>query len=121
MVRRLVQQQYIGRLQQQSRQKCPRFLPPAEVGQRRIVLATNVAADLLIILTAVDRVYLNFGAPDQTPLGAVTMSECKRFIEKGHFPAGSMGPKVEAIYGSYDLDEFSGDSEKLIAVARRPL
>lgn len=63
------------------------------------VLATNVAADLLIILTAVDRVYLNFGAADQTALGAVTLSECKRFIESGHFPAGSMGPKVEAIYG----------------------
>ena len=63
------------------------------------VLATNVGADLLIILTAVDRVYLNFNKPDQTALGAVTLSECQGFIEKGHFPPGSMGPKVEAIYG----------------------
>ena len=62
------------------------------------VLATNVNADLLIVLTAVDRVYLHFGTPDQMPLGAVTMSECKSFIDSGHFPAGSMGPKVEAIY-----------------------
>ena len=63
------------------------------------VLATDVHADLLIILTAVDRVYLNFSKPNQTPLGAVTLSECKGFIDSGHFPAGSMGPKVEAIYG----------------------
>ncbi len=63
------------------------------------VLATDVGADLLVILTAVDRVYLNFNTPKQTSLGAVTMSECERFIEEGHFPAGSMGPKIEAIYG----------------------
>ena len=62
------------------------------------VLANNVGADLLIILTAVDRVYLNFRQPDELPLGAVTLAECKRYIEAGHFPTGSMGPKVRAIY-----------------------
>jgi carbamate kinase len=63
------------------------------------VLATDVSAELLIILTAVDGVYLNFGKPDQIRLGAVTMSECQGYIEAGHFPSGSMGPKVEAIHG----------------------
>lgn len=63
------------------------------------VLATNCNAELLIILTAVDRVYLNYGTPKEQPLGAVTLSECKRFIEESQFPPGSMGPKVEAIYG----------------------
>lgn len=63
------------------------------------VLATDVAAELLIILTAVDGVYLNFGKPDQIRLGAVTLSECQSYIDGGHFPAGSMGPKVEAIHG----------------------
>ena len=63
------------------------------------VLATNVGADLLVILTAVDRVYRNFGQPNQMPLGAVTLSECERLMGEGHFPAGSMGPKVEAIHG----------------------
>ena len=62
------------------------------------VLATDVGADLLIILTAVDRVYLDYGKPSQMALGAVTMAECKRYIEGNHFPAGSMGPKVQAIY-----------------------
>lgn len=62
------------------------------------VLASNIGADLLIILTAVDAVYLNFGTPEQETLGAVTLAECKRYLDGGHFPAGSMGPKVEAIY-----------------------
>lgn len=62
------------------------------------VLASDVGADLLLILTAVESVYLNFTKPDQIALGAVTLAECKRFIDEGHFPAGSMGPKVEAIY-----------------------
>ncbi|MHC5022542.1 MAG: carbamate kinase [Planctomycetota bacterium] len=61
------------------------------------VLARGIGADLLIILTAVDCVYLNFDTPKQVPLGAVTLSECARYIEEGHFPAGSMGPKVCAI------------------------
>jgi carbamate kinase len=63
------------------------------------VLATDVNADLLCILTAVDGVYLNWGQPNETRLGAVTMAECRRYIDEGHFPSGSMGPKVEAIYG----------------------
>ena len=61
------------------------------------VLATQIGADLLIILTAVDCVYLNYGQPDQTPLGAVTLAECARYIDEGHFPPGSMGPKVGPI------------------------
>ncbi len=61
------------------------------------VLAREIAADLLIILTAVDRVYLRFGRPDQAPLGAVTLAECERYIAEGHVPPGSMGPKVGAV------------------------
>ncbi|MHC4766624.1 MAG: carbamate kinase, partial [Planctomycetota bacterium] len=62
------------------------------------VLAEQVNADLLIILTAVDRAYLRYNQPDQTPLGAVTLSECERYIREGHFPPGSMGPKIDAIH-----------------------
>ena len=39
-----------------------------------------------------------FQRPDEAGLGAVTMAECERYIQQGMFPAGSMGPKVEAIY-----------------------
>ncbi len=63
------------------------------------VLATDVGADLLVILTAVDAVYTGWDTPEQRRLGAVTMAECERYIQGGHFPAGSMGPKVEAIHG----------------------
>lgn len=62
------------------------------------VLATDVDAELLVILTAVDGVYLDFGTPQQRRLGAVTMAECNRYIEDEQFPMGSMGPKVAAIY-----------------------
>jgi carbamate kinase len=61
------------------------------------VLAQGIDADLLIILTAVDCVFLNYAREGETPLGAVTLAECGRYISEGHFPAGSMGPKVEAI------------------------
>ncbi len=62
------------------------------------VLASQIGAELLIVLTAVPKVYLNFGKPDQFALGAVTMEEIEDHIAKKHFPAGSMGPKVQAIH-----------------------
>jgi carbamate kinase len=61
------------------------------------VLATDVNAALLIILTAVPQVYINFGRPEQQALGAVTLEELERLQGEGHFPAGSMGPKIEAV------------------------
>lgn len=61
------------------------------------VLAADVGAALLIILTAVPQVYLNFGKPDQRPLGAVTLDELERYAAEGHFEPGSMGPKVDAV------------------------
>jgi carbamate kinase len=61
------------------------------------VLATDVGAALLVILTAVPQVYVGFGTPEQRPLGAVTLEELERFHAQGHFPPGSMGPKIEAV------------------------
>jgi carbamate kinase len=61
------------------------------------VLATDIGAELLIILTAVPQVYLDFGTPDQRALGAVTLEEVEALQAEGHFPRGSMGPKVEAV------------------------
>jgi carbamate kinase len=62
------------------------------------VLASNIGAELLIVLTAVPKVYLNYGKPNQMALGAVTMEEIEDHITQGHFPPGSMGPKVQAIH-----------------------
>ncbi|KPJ88323.1 MAG: carbamate kinase [Spirochaetes bacterium DG_61] len=61
------------------------------------VLGNQIKADLLVILTEVPNVYLNYGKPDQRSLGAVTVSEMNTYMKEGHFPAGSMGPKVHAI------------------------
>ncbi|MEM7156243.1 MAG: carbamate kinase [Myxococcota bacterium] len=62
------------------------------------ILAADVEADLLVILTAVDGVYLDYGEPHQRRLGAVTMAECKQYMDDDQFPMGSMGPKVAATY-----------------------
>lgn len=62
------------------------------------VLAHQIGAELLVILTAVPKVYLNYGKPDEKPLGAVTMEEIEDYIAREHFPAGSMGPKIQAIH-----------------------
>ncbi len=59
-------------------------------------LADDIGADMLIVLTEVDRVCINFGKPDQKELPHMTVAEAKRYQEAGQFPPGSMGPKVEA-------------------------
>jgi len=59
-------------------------------------LAEAIGADVLLILTDVPYVYLNYGSEDQEPLRKVNLEEIKKFYEDGHFPAGSMGPKILA-------------------------
>jgi carbamate kinase len=61
------------------------------------VLATDIGAELLVILTAVPQVYVDFETTRQHALGAVTLEEIERLHAKGHFPPGSMGPKIEAV------------------------
>lgn len=61
------------------------------------VLAREIGAELFIILTAVPQVYAGFGTDHQRGLGAVTLRELEALIDEGHFPAGSMGPKVDAV------------------------
>jgi carbamate kinase len=61
------------------------------------VLATDVGAALLVILTAVPHVYVGHKTPQQRALGAVTLEEIERLQAEGHFPPGSMGPKIEAV------------------------
>jgi carbamate kinase len=60
------------------------------------LLARRLKADLFIISTAVEYVYLNYRQPDQHPLRKVTLGEVKRYIKEGHFAPGSMLPKIEA-------------------------
>lgn len=60
------------------------------------LLAQKLEADRLLILTDVEKVAINFRKPDQQDLNKVSIDEAKRYIEEGHFAAGSMGPKVMA-------------------------
>ena len=59
-------------------------------------MANVVGFEDIMILTAVSQVAINFGKPEQQELGHITVSEAKRYFEEGQFPAGSMGPKIEA-------------------------
>lgn len=62
------------------------------------LLAQNINADLFLISTAVEKVALNFGKPDQKWLDRITLSEAKKYLAEGtHFAKGSMAPKIEAI------------------------
>lgn len=59
-------------------------------------LAELIDADLLIILTAVEKVAINFGKPNEQWLDRLSIEEAKRYLAEGHFAIGSMRPKVEA-------------------------
>ena len=61
------------------------------------LLGQSIGADLLLISTAVEKVSLNFGKPNQVNLDQMTVAEAKWYIEKGHFAPGSMLPKIQAI------------------------
>jgi carbamate kinase len=62
------------------------------------LLANNVGADLFVISTAVEKVALNFGKPDQKWLDKLTVAEAKKYLAEGtHFAKGSMAPKIQAI------------------------
>ncbi len=59
-------------------------------------LAEDIGANVLLILTDVPYVYLNYGSEKQRALKEVKLEEIRKYYEGGHFPAGSMGPKVLA-------------------------
>ncbi len=62
------------------------------------LLAREINADLFVISTAVEKVALNFGKPDQKWLDQMTLAEAKRYLAEGtHFAKGSMAPKIQAI------------------------
>ena len=62
------------------------------------LLANNLNADLLIISTAVEKVALSFGTPEQSEVDHLTLAEAKKYLDEGvHFAKGSMAPKIQAI------------------------
>jgi carbamate kinase len=61
------------------------------------LLASEMGADLLMILTGVERVAIRFGQPDQQWLDGISVADAERYTAEGHFGEGSMRPKVEAL------------------------
>ncbi len=60
------------------------------------LIAREVKVDLFIILTNIDRVYLDYGTPQERPVEVMTSAEAREYFSQGQFPPGSMGPKIEA-------------------------
>lgn len=74
------------------------------------LLALEIKADLFVILTGVEKVAINYGKENQQDLDRMTVTEAKRYFAEKQFPAGSMGPKIQA---AIDFLERGG-SEVLI-------
>ena len=72
-------------------------------------LANGIKADTFIMITDVDKVYLNFKKKNQKALNKVKLNEIKRYYKEGHFPLGSMGPKIEAA-----INFLSNNGKKVI-------
>jgi len=70
------------------------------------VLASDINEEFFIMLTDVEKVYLNFGEEEEEAIDSMTLSEAKKYFEEGQFPPGSMGPKIEA---SIDFLEQGGE------------
>lgn len=77
-------------------------------------VAESVAADLLLILTDVERVALDYGQPGQRDLDCVTLSEAKRLLAAGEFGSGSMAPKVLACV---EFVEYGGEAAIIAGLA----
>lgn len=60
------------------------------------LLAVDIKADVFVILTGTEKVYLNYGKPNQHALREITYAEADQYLSEGHFPPGSMGPKIAA-------------------------
>ena len=60
------------------------------------VLARDIKAECLMMLTGVEHVFLNFKQPNERALKALTVKEAQKYLKEGHFPPGSMWPKIQA-------------------------
>jgi len=81
------------------------------------LLAAELKADLFVILTNVDHVAANFGKKNQKNLTRVKLKEIRRYHERGHFPPGSMGPKIQAAVQYIE----NGGKEVLVTSAKELL
>jgi len=74
------------------------------------LLAREIEADILLILTAVDKVYINYNKENQQGLSELTIEEANKYMEEGQFAKGSMLPKIEACM------DFVSQSDNKVAI-----
>lgn len=79
------------------------------------LLARMIDADLLVILTGVDKVAINYNKPDMKELDVMTVADAKKFYAEDQFPAGSMGPKMLA---AIDFIEKGGQEVLITSIER---
>jgi carbamate kinase len=79
------------------------------------VLANEIHAQMLVIVTGVDKVAINFNTPDQKNLDLLTVDEAKKYLKANEFPKGSMGPKIKAAINFLE----SGGEEVIITSIER--
>lgn len=82
------------------------------------ILGRDIGAQELYILTGVDQVALNYKKPDQRFISKMTVAEAKQYYEDGHFPAGSMGPKIES---AINFIESGGEKVIISSIERMPV
>jgi len=80
------------------------------------VLASDIEETFFIMLTRVHKVYLNYGEKDERALDRITMEEAEQYLEEGHFPPGSMGPKIKA-----SIHFLKGGGEKVLITSPEKL
>lgn len=82
------------------------------------LLATELNADTMMILTNVDHVSINFGKPNVRPIDRMTVDQAKQYRDEGQFPAGSMGPKIEGAINFLDAVD-DGNARVIIGPLHR--
>lgn len=81
------------------------------------LLATQIRANRLIIVTSVEQAAIHYEKPDQRWLETISIAEAKGYLEAGEFPSGSMGPKIKA---AIDFIEQGGEECIITSTERVP-
>ncbi len=82
------------------------------------LLATELDVDTIMFLTAVDRVAVNFGKPDQRDIEHMTVAQARQWLDEGQFPAGSMGPKIQGAINFLEASKKPGASAIIGALGK---
>jgi carbamate kinase len=82
------------------------------------LIAAELGAHMMMILTNVDRVSIDYGKPTQRSLERMTLEQAQRFMDEGQFPAGSMGPKVQGAINFLQASR-NGDASVIIGPLHR--